>query len=192
MILEKAAIVFNKKGYFAASMADIMAATGLEKGGIYNHFSNKEELAVESFDFAVHRVRLAFAEALRRNRNAIDRLNAIIEIFRRFPDGFPVPGGCPVMNTAIEADNAHPVLRERARTVMKEWYTFVRKVIEHGVKKRELHGTIDSEQLASILIASLEGAVMLSSLYGEASHMDRTIEHLHSYIREYASEGGSA
>ena len=45
-IVEAAAPVFNQRGYWGASMADLMAATGLEKGGIYNHFGSKEALAL--------------------------------------------------------------------------------------------------------------------------------------------------
>ena len=52
-IVHLAAPVFNKKGYAGASMADNLAATGLQKGGIYNHFESKEQLAVEAFDYAI-------------------------------------------------------------------------------------------------------------------------------------------
>jgi TetR/AcrR family transcriptional repressor of nem operon len=44
-IVEKAAPLFNKKGFEGTSLSDLMHATGLQKGGIYHHFSSKEELA---------------------------------------------------------------------------------------------------------------------------------------------------
>ena len=44
-ILARSAQLFNRQGYFGSSLADIMRETGLEKGGIYNHFSSKEQLA---------------------------------------------------------------------------------------------------------------------------------------------------
>jgi TetR/AcrR family transcriptional regulator, transcriptional repressor for nem operon len=50
-IIMKAAELFNQKGFAGSSMADIMKATGLQKGGIYNHFQSKEELAIASFDY---------------------------------------------------------------------------------------------------------------------------------------------
>lgn len=52
MILARVAPLFNKQGYFGASLSDIMQQTGLEKGGIYNHFKSKEQLALEAFDYA--------------------------------------------------------------------------------------------------------------------------------------------
>ena len=44
-IVEKAAPLFNQKGYEGTSLSDLMDATGLQKGGIYRHFDSKEELA---------------------------------------------------------------------------------------------------------------------------------------------------
>src|SRR3984957_16135944 len=51
-ILERAAPLFNKRGFNGCSMQDISAATGLEKGSLYTHFHNKEQLASEAFDTA--------------------------------------------------------------------------------------------------------------------------------------------
>ena len=45
-IIETAAPLFNQRGFTGASMADLMEATGLEKGGIYRHCGSKDELAV--------------------------------------------------------------------------------------------------------------------------------------------------
>src|ERR1051325_7946682 len=102
MILQRAAEVFNRKGYYGASMADIMEATGMEKGGIYRHFDSKDDLALQAFDFAVSLVQQEFVTALKDKRNAIDRLRAIVGVYRAMPDGMPLAGGCPVLNTAIE------------------------------------------------------------------------------------------
>ena len=56
MIVARAAQVFNRQGYFGSSLDDLMHATGLKKGGIYNHFHSKDELALEAFDYAVEAV----------------------------------------------------------------------------------------------------------------------------------------
>ena len=48
--------MFNRQGYVGASLRDLIDATGLEKGGIYNHFGSKEQLALEAYDYAMSRV----------------------------------------------------------------------------------------------------------------------------------------
>src|ERR687889_176308 len=88
LIVERAMPLFNTRGYFGASLNDLIRETGLEKGGIYNHFESKE---------------------------------AIVGVFRNLADDEPLVGGCPVLNTAVEADDAHPALRDRARAAMTEW-----------------------------------------------------------------------
>ena len=49
-IIEQTAPLFNQMGFFGSSLSDIMQATGLKKGGIYNHFGSKEQLALEAYD----------------------------------------------------------------------------------------------------------------------------------------------
>jgi TetR/AcrR family transcriptional regulator, transcriptional repressor for nem operon len=51
-IVAEAAAMFNKNGFEGSSLSELMKATGLEKGGIYRHFSSKEELAAEAFEYA--------------------------------------------------------------------------------------------------------------------------------------------
>jgi AcrR family transcriptional regulator len=63
-IIAQAATLFNQQGYTGTSVSDLMRATGLQKGGIYNHFHSKDELALEAFDFAVNCVQQKFMGAL--------------------------------------------------------------------------------------------------------------------------------
>src|ERR1700730_17619749 len=111
-ILAHSAQLCNRQGYAPAPLADIMSETGLEKGGIYNHFSSKEQLGLESFDYAYDLVRQRVRQALDGKLNAIERLLAIVSVFQSIADDPPVAGGCPILNAAIEADDANEVLRD--------------------------------------------------------------------------------
>jgi TetR/AcrR family transcriptional regulator, transcriptional repressor for nem operon len=181
-ILARSAQLFNRQGYFGASLADIMRETGLEKGGIYNHFSSKEQLALESFDYAYglvqQRVRLALAGKL----NAIERLLAIVSVFQSEAEDPPVAGGCPIMNTAIEADDANEVLRDRARAAMDDWRTTIHRIVNKGIERQEVRPGINADEVATILITTLEGALMLSNLYRDHIHMQRAAAHMVRYI----------
>lgn len=182
MILQRAAGVFNRKGYAGASMADIMAATGLEKGGIYRHFASKDDLALEAFDFAVGLVRQRIQDAMKDKRHAIDRLRAIISVYEAMLDDEPLAGGCPIMNTAIEADDTHPVLRDHARRAMDEWREFIQRVTTRGIERQQIRPEIDPDELATFFMVTLEGAMMMSKLYSDPVHMNRTVQHLEAYL----------
>jgi AcrR family transcriptional regulator len=184
-IIERATEVFNCQGYFGASMSDIMRATGLNKGGIYNHFESKEELALESFDYAMGLIQRRMSEAVESKESAADRLLAIISETFELAEDRPFPGGCPLLNTAVESDDAHPVLRDRAREAMDRWRGRIRNVVEEGKKKKEIRASVNGDRLATIIISTLEGAIMMSKLYGDIAHMRRAVDHLTEYI-----EGG--
>jgi len=183
MIVARAAPVFNVQGYFGASMSDLIRETKLGKGGIYNHFDSKETLALEAFDYAVELVRERFRAALAGQERAADRLLAIVGVFRSLIDEPPLPGGCPVLNTAIEADDTNPALRDRARQAMAEWQELIIRTARKGIKAGDLRPDTDPEALATVITATLEGAVMLSKLYGDPVHMRRAVVHLTAYVR---------
>ena len=181
-IIAQAAGLFNQRGYTGVSVSDVMAATGLKKGGIYNHFDSKEQLALAVFDYAVGQVRQRFAEGLRGKKTAPERLHAVIAIMSRYAVDPPVAGGCPVQNTAIDSDDAHPFLRVRVQQAMDELQNYILDTVAKGIARSELQPSVDPVQVASIFIGMLEGALMLSKLYDDPSHMDRAVQHLADYI----------
>ena len=181
-ILARSAQLFNRQGYFGASLADIMRETGLEKGGIYNHFSSKEQLALEAFDYAYGLVQQRVRAALAGKHNAIERLLAIVSVFQSEAEDPPVAGGCPILNTAIEADDANEVLRDRARSAMDDWRATIHRIVNKGIERQEIRPGTDADEVATILITTLEGAIMLSNLYKDPIYMKRAANHIVHYI----------
>jgi AcrR family transcriptional regulator len=183
MILSQAASLFNQRGYAASSMSEIMQVTGLEKGGIYNHFQSKDHLALEAFEYAVERIWERYASVLEGKLGALERLRAIPEVFVEMARDPVVAGGCPVMNAAIESDDAHPALRERVRLVMNTWRTQIRGIVEKGVSRGELRADTDGDALATVMISVLEGAVMLSRLYRDPRHIAQAVTFLEAHLQ---------
>lgn len=182
MILERCAQLFSKQGYFGSSLADIMHETGLEKGGIYNHFDSKEQLALESFDYAFSLLQQRMRLALEGKTHAVERLYAILSYFQSLLEKPVIVGGCPILNTAIEADDAQPALRERALHAMDSLSSTIERIVTKGMQRQELRSEIDVAACATVFIATLEGAVMMSKLYRDTVHMQRAVEHLRWYI----------
>jgi TetR/AcrR family transcriptional regulator, transcriptional repressor for nem operon len=183
-IIRQAAALFNQQGFAGASMSDIMQATGLQKGGIYRHFESKEALALEAFDYAVQQMAGRFTAALADREHAVDRLHGVIDVFARLHDDPPVPGGCPMLNTAVESDDGNPALRARARTAMDGLRTLVRQAVRKGIPRGEVRADVDGDALASLLIATMEGGVALSRLYGEGVHLRRAADAMRTYLDE--------
>jgi TetR/AcrR family transcriptional regulator, transcriptional repressor for nem operon len=180
-IVEKAAPLFNQKGFEGTSMSDLMRATGLEKGGIYRHFSSKEELASEAFDYAWQKAFERRLEGVDEAADAVDRLKKMINNFVDIRTGL-VAGGCPLMNTAVEADDGNPVLRARARGALSGWMARLTKAAEDGIFKREIDARVDCKALGQLIISTLEGALLISRLENDRGSLDQVRKHLHGYL----------
>jgi TetR/AcrR family transcriptional regulator, transcriptional repressor for nem operon len=189
VIVERSVGVFNTRGYFGSSMGDIVRATGFGKGGIYNHFGSKEELALAAFDYAAGAMRERFEAALAGREGALKRLFAVVDVFAGLVEDPPAAGGCMVLNTAIEADDAHVVLKERAGEAMTEWLRLIGSIVKEGVQGGELGPGTDPRELASVTVATLEGALMLSKLHDDPAHMGRAVRHLKRHLSSLAQGG---
>ena len=105
-IIASAAPLFNTLGYAGTTMADLMEASGLEKGGIYRHFESKDELALAAFDYAWAESRDRVQSYINFETTSVGRLIAVARGMASLAEDPPIPGGCPLLNTATESDSA--------------------------------------------------------------------------------------
>jgi TetR/AcrR family transcriptional regulator, transcriptional repressor for nem operon len=179
-IVEAAAPIFNKRGYKGSSLNDLMKATGLKKGGIYRHFASKEELAAEAFDYtweASWKARLLHVDE---TANGIDKLKQLIANFieRRSP----VPGGCPVLNTAVDADDGNSILRSRVGKALRSWTGSLEAYVEEAQQQREAKPDVNPKDVATLIVASLEGALMMSRIQRNDEALRSVQTHLNEYL----------
>lgn len=178
-IIAKAAPLFNQRGYEGCSLQDIMSATGLEKGGIYRHFESKEELAAEAFDFA-------WAAAIGKRRQDIESIPNHVDRLKQYAANFAtrsgVPGGCPLLNTAVDSDNGNAVLRERVRNALRGWQALLREILQDGIAAGTVRGDIDVGRVANVIIAGLEGGMLVSRIERTEQGLRDALDYLDSYL----------
>ncbi len=194
-ILERAAQVFSLTGYSGTSMEALTHATGLTKGGIYNHFGSKEALILETFDFAQDQMLRRFRGFFQGRQHACDRLLAMVEYFRSLIVDPLFPGGCFILNTAVEADDTNPQLRARAQQAADAWQEYVRRTVQLGIERQQIKPETNPAMVLTTLLATLEGSIMLCKLYGVTSYMEQAVEHLTAYVeslRADSAETGTA
>jgi len=178
-IIVEAASIFNQRGYEGCSIQLIMAATGLEKGGIYRHFESKEELAAEAFDFAWKMAVSKRSANLDSIPNHVDRLKQHIT---NFSTRSSLPGGCPLLNTAVDSDNGNPILRERVRKALRGWQTQLRKILQEGIAAGTVRPGLDIDKAASLIIGGLEGGMLLSRIEKSDQPLRDALDHLDHYL----------
>jgi TetR/AcrR family transcriptional repressor of nem operon len=194
-IIRKAAPIFNQRGYDGAALSDLMRATGLKKGGIYRHFGSKEELAGDAFDHAWNIAMDTRFDGTEQIPNTVDRLKQIVRNFRDRRTGL-VPGGCPLLNTAIDCDDGNPKLRAKARQALSSWLDRLQSIAEEGKRLGEVRSDVDSGKLATLIVSTLEGSHMLSRLQKKEEPRDLAVRHLEEYletkVRSRKSKTGAA
>jgi TetR/AcrR family transcriptional repressor of nem operon len=179
-IVQQAAALFNRRGFEGASLAELMEATGLEKGGIYRHFDSKEQLAVEAFDYAWRSAFDLRTHDVAAVESSVDKLKLLIANFvERVP---AVAGGCPLMNTAIDSDDGNPALRRRARGALRQWQRLVEKIVAIGLERGEIRRKTDPRKLATLVISSLEGALAISRLEQNRAALADIRDHLYDHL----------
>jgi TetR/AcrR family transcriptional regulator, transcriptional repressor for nem operon len=169
-IIEKSAPIFNQKGFAGCSMQDVMEATGLEKGGLYRHFSGKEELAAEVFRYTVARAEKLRGEKIDPALSALDQLRFLV---RRFVEvRSDVPGGCAIFNTAIGEDDGNPVLRRLALEALRNWKARLTQIAGRGIRAGEIRKGTVPRHVANVVIATLEGGLAMSRLEGSKTSLE--------------------
>ena len=161
-IIEQAAPIFNQRGFAGCSIQDILAATGLEKGGLYRHFASKEELATEAFRYAAGLALERRTQRLAQIDGAPDKLRSVVLCFVHKPSR--TPGGCVLMNTAIDADDTNPALRKLAHDGIQQWKRSLIDIVTDGIARGEIRPNTEPRRIANTIISTLEGALVISRL----------------------------
>ena len=181
-IVVRTANLLNTQGYLGTPVSEIMRATGLQKGGIYRHFESRAALTLEAFEFAFARMRERLFQAIEGEHTAKDKLFALFEVMRNAPREEAFRGGCPVMNLAVESDDADPELRDAARQAMMRLIGLFERIIAEGMKRGEF-AKGNARARARLIVASVEGAIMLTNLYKDATYMKVVLDHLERSVR---------
>ena len=183
-IIEKTAPIFNSKGYAGTSMQDITNATGLTKGSIYGNFGNKDEVAVAAFDFNFGKITELVRSRLQEENTSIKKLLVYPDIHRNILKIPFLKGGCPLLNTSVDADDTHPMLKARAANALNLWRSSIEKIINYGIETKEIKSNTNATEFAAIMISLTEGAVMQAKITGKSAELDVTMDFLVKMIKE--------
>ena len=182
-IIKQSAELFNIYGYHGCSLNHIMDATQLKKGGIYNHFKNKDEIALEAFNYNYNRVLKRFRERLDKDTTSLQKLHSVIDVFVSYYDDPMVKGGgCPIFNTATDSTNTHPELKKKAQEGIRGLQTYIEIKLKEGIKAGEFVSDIELSEVSTLFIATLEGALIMSRLHDDRKSIDFAADYLRKYI----------
>ncbi|MCP3888071.1 MAG: TetR/AcrR family transcriptional regulator [Desulfobulbaceae bacterium] len=182
-IIESVSPIFNKKGYTATSLSDLIQATGLSKGSIYGNFKNKDEVAVAAFRHNVRFISKILAKKIEESESSRGKLLAFPETYRLISESLLKRGGCPVLNTSVDSSDVHSRLQQEVRRVIQSWKRHLVTILNVGLKRGEFSGNVDQESVAEILICLVEGGHAMTKATGEYSFLENSLTQMETVIR---------
>lgn len=162
MIIERSAPIFNKKGIAATAMSDIMDATNLSKGSLYVHFDNKDILAEAAVDHTMHLLEQKVQAAINRVDHPREKLFAYLDAFRN-PLNPPVPGGCPMLNFGMEADDQNQVVLEKVAAAVNRSQQLIVDIIVQGIRQGVFKASWNYKEFATLMFAMIEGGIFITN-----------------------------
>jgi len=181
-IIEKSAPIFNKKGIFGTSLSDLTKATGLTKGSIYGNFKDKDELAISVFKYNIGHIESFFSHEMGKAQTLAGKLMVYPKACRKIFKAMIAYGGCPILNTATEADDTHQMLCQLVVKAISRWKQEIVGLIEAGKKKGEIQPDASGTGIAEIIISLFEGGGIMAKVTGEETYMKSTLDHMEKLI----------
>jgi TetR/AcrR family transcriptional regulator, transcriptional repressor for nem operon len=149
--------VFWRKGLHDATMQDLAAATGVQRGSLYNAYGDKEAIFLRAFDqyagqFLETAVKaLAGGDVAERLRNFFDVI--IVNMTTGLPSR-----GCLTTRTALDAGISSEDVRERVQGLLDRLEQIVSAAIGSAPGKAI---TTDANRLARVVVTFTRGLAVM-------------------------------
>ena len=184
-IIEKSLQLFCVKGYYNTSINDILDATGLTKGGLYGHFSSKEDIWYAVYDEALSIWRQVIFKDIHSNASPLERIEAFIEndiINKLGNDVFG--GGCFFHSMLVELSGQSDAMSRHILAGFMQLDGLLCSWLEQADQQGMLKQGLNFKEIANYIIISLNGAAALYASSRDPAILDHTVGQLHFYIRQ--------
>lgn len=161
-VLEKAMHAFWARGYEATSMQDLVEATGINRGSIYAAYTNKHTLFMEALRHydKVHRV--DYLDGISQRYAPKDTIIAAFEGACKVVGSKGIPGGCLLVNTALELSPHDAEVRELVDASLQAVEDFFFSNIEAGKRDGTVITGRTSRETAQSLLGLFLGLRVLT------------------------------
>ena len=159
-IVERAAGLFAERGIAGTSVDEVLAAAKAGKGQFYHYFRNRDELAAAAVGYRCAQVVDGLTDAL----GEVSSLAGLEQALAGFIAGFEQSGlpGCPIGTLATEVAGRNEAARTQAAAGFDAWERLLANALERMRQRGELHADAAPAMLATGLLASIEGGMVLS------------------------------
>ena len=186
-ILEVATRLMAVQGYHRTALDHVLRESGAGKGNFYHHFRSKEELGYAILDRLLDRFEARTLTPIFGTGNGapLDQVAAFLDEILATQRARNCVGGCPLGNLATELADAHEGFRQRLARGFGRW----RECLEAALARAQADGAlvldVQPAGLARFLVASLEGAILLTKVEKDIRIMEDCVAELRRHLALY-------
>ena len=176
MVVSTAALL-REYGASATSIDRVLLHSGASRGSVYHYFpEGRAQLVGEAVELAggyMSRRIEAMAEA----GDPVRALDALFEYWRvqLVENDFRV--GCPIVAVAVETNDEAPRLARSAAAAFARWQDMLGSVLVRGGLSEER-----GRRLAAMIIAAVEGAIVICRAQRSTDSLDATAAEIHDLL----------
>jgi AcrR family transcriptional regulator len=177
-LVESARDLLWERGYVGTSPKAILERAGAGQGSMYHHFTGKPDLALAAITRTAEEMRAAAAAVLRGPGTPYARVTAYL---RRERD---VLRGCPVGRLTMDPE---VIASEELRAPVDETLDWLRAelaaLVEEGREQYEFAPSLDAEEVAATIVATVQGGYVLARASGSPAAFDTGVRGLLALLR---------
>ena len=178
------ALLIRERGARATSIDDVLVHSGAPRGSVYHHFpGGRQQLLREAIEYAGDFV----AKRIEKAGGALEVLDLLLEDYRSQLERSEFRAGCPVVAVAVEAGDPQSELHEPAAAAFGRWH----EVLSQRLKNDGVNAA-RADELATLVIASIEGALVMARARRDAQPLDSVHRQLRALLRAETNDRSPA
>ena len=182
-ILDAAFCEIHRQGYQAASIANILAKTGLTKGALYHHFPAKQDLGLAVVDEIIRAgLQAMLFDPL---RESDDPFETLLEIIGRKADRVDLESvrlGCPLNNLMQEMSPLNEDFKNRLLVILKVWQDTFADALRRAQQQGRIRREVDTKAAALFMVSSWEGCVGVAKNMQSIKAYRMCMQQLRGYV----------
>ena len=189
-LIEAARDLFWSQGYHATGVAQILQAAGARSGSLYHFFPTKEDLLLAVLEwYKANLYREVIDPVFHRVTDPVERIFGVLDGYRQMLLMTEFSSGCPIGNLALELSDSHPSARELIADNFRGWRDAIRRCVDEASGR--LPDGVDPARLATFVLTTMEGGVMLARSYKSMEPFESAVQQLRDYFDRLLADGSS-
>lgn len=181
--------LFHEQGYGATGVSTILREAGVNSGSLYYFFPTKEALLLGVLDrYAELLDPMVMDPAFASTEDAIERIFAVLDGYRRMLVMTNCTMGCPIGNLALELSDTYPEVREKINGLFAAWCERIRRCLEAAGDR--LPADVNREALSRFVLTVMEGGMMQARAQRSLEPFDASVALLRDYFDRLAGGAG--